>query len=110
MTVMVNRMRHSEVTNALLGIGGKEVTKDDCPVRYDIQMEDIRVNKENAEESYTNAYLSQVQYYLNRVIVKVVGLPKAIDMETFMVRPEDHGGSGRKTLKQLIMEDAMYIK
>ena len=87
MTVMVHRMRYSEVTNDLLGIGGKEVTKDEYPVTYDIQMEDIRVNKENAEERYTNTYLSQVQYYLNRVIVKVVGLPKAIDMEMFMVGP-----------------------
>ena len=37
-------------------------------------------------------------------------MPKEINMETFMVGPEDHGGSRRKTLKQLIMEDAMYIK
>ena len=64
----------------------------------------------DAEERYRNSYLSQVQYYLNRVIVKVVGLPKEIDMEKFLVGPEDHGGNGRKTLKQLIMEDATYIK
>ena len=73
-------------------------------------MEDIRFNKVDAEERYKNAYLSQVQYCLNRVIIKVVGLPKEIDMEKFMVGLEDHGGSGRKTLKQLIMEDATYIK
>ena len=110
MTVMVHRMRYSEVTNALFRIGGKEATKNEFTVMYDIQIEDIRVNKENAEERYTNAYLSQVKYYLNRVIFKVVGLPKKIDMETLMVGPEDHGGKGRKTLKQLIMEDATYIK
>ena len=44
------------------------------------------------------------------VIVKVVGLPKEIDMETYVVGPEDHGDSGRKTFKQLIMEDATYVK
>ena len=31
-------------------------------------------------------------------------------MEKHLVGPEDHGGHGRKTLKQLIMEDATYIK
>ena len=49
MTVMVHRMRYSKVTDILLEIGGREVTKDEFPVMYDIQMEDIRVNKENAE-------------------------------------------------------------
>ena len=73
-------------------------------------MKDIRLFKDDVEKRYRNAYLSQVQYYLNRVIVKVVGLPKEIDMEKYCVGPEDHGGHGTKTLKQLIMEDATYIK
>ena len=103
MTVMVHRMWYSEVTKALLESGRKEVTKHEFPVTYDIKMEEIRVNKEDSEERYKNAYLSQVHYYLNRVIVKVVGLPKEIDMENFMVGPEDNGGSGSKALKQLIM-------
>ena len=45
MTVMVHRMRYSEVTDALLGIVGKEVTKHEFPVTYDMQMEDIRVKR-----------------------------------------------------------------
>ena len=73
-------------------------------------MEDIGLRKDDVEERYRNAYLSQVQYYLSRVIVKVVGLPKEINMEKYPVGPEDHGGHGTKTLKKLIMEDATYIK
>ena len=62
------------------------------------------------EERYRNAYLTQVQYYMNRVIVKIVVLPKEINMDTFVVGPENHGGSGVRTIKQLIIEDATYIK
>ena len=91
MTVMVHRMLYSKVTKTLLEIRSKVVTKYEFPVMYDIQMEDIRVNNEDAEERYKNAYLSQVQYYLNRVIVKVVGLLREIDIEKFMVGPENHG-------------------
>ena len=107
---MVHRFSYVDVKKAKLECRIKEVSKHEIPVTYDIKMEYIRLIKEDAEKRYKNAYLSQVQYYLNRVIVKVVGLQKEIDMKKFLVGPEDHGGSGRKTLKQLIMEDATYIK
>ena len=47
MTVMVHRMWYSKVTKTLLEIRSKVVTKYEFPVMYDIQMEDIRVNKED---------------------------------------------------------------
>ena len=103
MMVLVNRQSYADVTKALLECDKKERSKKEYPVTYDVKMEDIRLRKDDVEERYRNAYLSQVQYYLNRVIVKVVGLPKGIDMEKYHVGPEDHGGHGRKTLKQLIM-------
>ena len=110
MTVMVHRMRYSEVIDAILEIGGREVTKGEFPVMNDIQMEVTRVNRENVEERFRNSYLSQLQYYMIRVIVKIEGLPKEIDMEMFVDGQENHGGSCRKTIKQLIMEDATYVK
>ena len=110
MTVLVHIMGYNEINDALLGSGGMEVSREEYPVTYNIQMEDIRVNNEGVEERCRNAYLPQVKYYMNRVIVKIVGLPKEINMDTFIVRPENHGGSGVKTIKQLIMKDVTYVK
>ena len=77
---------------------------------YYVQCEDIRVSSEGLEERYQNAYLLQVQYYLNRVIVKLVGIPKDIDIEKFKVAPERHGGKEYKMIKQLLMEETVYVK
>ena len=110
MAVTVHRMRYNKVTDAIIGIGERKVAKDEYPVTYDIHMEDVRLNRDNVEERFRNAYLSLVQYYMNRVIVKIVGLPKEINMDTFIVGPENHSGSREKTIKQLIMEDATYVK
>ena len=48
-------------------------------------------------------YVSQVQYYINQVWVKIVGLPREIEIDSYRVQPKDHGGSEKRTIKQLII-------
>ena len=76
MMVMVHRLGYNEMVDTLLVLGKAEVQKEEYPVTYNVQFEDIRVSSDGVEERYKNAYLSQVQYYLNRVIVKIVGFLK----------------------------------
>ena len=40
----------------------------------------------------------------------MVGMPRDIDAERLMVKPEDHGGVYQKTLKQMIIEDTYYFR
>ena len=110
MIVMVHRLGYNEMVETLLGLGKTAVQKEEYPVTYDVQCEDIRVSSKGVEERYHNAYLSQVQYYLNRVIVKLLGITKDINIEEFQVAPNRHGGKGYKIIKQLLMEETVYVK
>ena len=40
----------------------------------------------------------------------MIGLPREIDVDSFMVQSEDHGGSKEKTIKKLILEDTFHIR
>ena len=42
--------------------------------------------------------------------MKLVGIPKEMDIKEFMVEPGRHGGKEHKTIKQLIMEETVYVK
>ena len=42
--------------------------------------------------------------------MKLVGIQKEIDIEEFMVEPGRHGGKESKTIKQLFMEETVYVK
>ena len=96
--------------DTILGLQNRHVDRGDYPVTYDVQMKDTRVTGGNMEERFKNAYLSQIQYYLNQVWVKIVGVPADIDIGKIPVPPEVHGGTGEKTIKQLIMDETIYIK
>ena len=90
MMVMVHRLGYNDTVDTLLEIGRPEVQKEEYPTTYDVHCDNIRVSSDCVEERYQNAYLLQVQYYLNRVIVKLVGIPKEINIEEFTVAPERH--------------------
>ena len=110
MMVMVHRLGYNDTVDTLLGLERTVVQKEEYTVMYDVQCEYIRFISEGVEERYQNAYLSQVHYYLNRVIVKLVGIPKDINIEEFKVAPNRHGGKDYKTMKQFLMEDMVYVK
>ena len=73
-------------------------------------MEDLRIGGRDVEERFKNAYLLQIQYYLNRVWIKIVGVTGDIDLDKYVIEPRNHGGQEEGTIKQLIMEEATYIK
>ena len=81
MMVMVHRLVYNDTVDTLIGVVRTEVQKEEYPTTYDVHCEDIRVSSDGVEDRYQNEYLSQVQYYLNRVIVKQVGIPKEIDIK-----------------------------
>ena len=87
--------------DALLEMQREDIKKEDFPTTYDIEFEDIRIGGSDVEERFKNAYLSQIQYYLNRVWIKIVGIPGDIDLDKYVVDPSKHGGREEKTLKQL---------
>ena len=87
-----------------------EVRKEELPTTYDMELEDIQIGGRDVEERFKNAYLSQIQYYLNRVWIKIVGVPEDIDLDKYTIEPRKHGGREERTIKQLIMEEATYIK
>ena len=62
MMVMVHRLGYNNTVDALLGLERTVVQKEEYPVTYDVQCEDIRVSSKGVEERYQNAYLSQMQY------------------------------------------------
>jgi len=110
MVVMVHKHGYDQTITALLNMEKDKVNREEYPVTYDIQMEDIRVGGGDVEDRFKNAYLSQVQYYLNRVWIKIMGIPDEVDLEKYKVNPEIHGGEGDKSIRQLILEDVKYIK
>ena len=54
--------------------------------------------------------MSQIQYYLNRVWIKIVRVPGEIDLDKYVIDPKNHGRRKENTIKQLIMEEVTYIK
>ena len=110
MMVMVHRLGYNETVETLLEMGRTEVQKEEYPTTYYVHCADMRVSSYGVEDRYQNAYLSQVQYYSNRVIEKVIGIRKEINIEEFVVEPQRHGGKEIKTIKQLLIEETVYVK
>ena len=73
-------------------------------------MKDTRIGGRDVDERFKNAYLSQIQYYLNRFWIKIVGVTGDIDLGKYVIDPNNHGGREERTIKQLIMEEATYRK
>ena len=110
MVVMVNKVGYDQTVEALLEMQREEVRREDFLTTYNVELEDIRVGGKDIEERFKNSYLSQIQYYLNRVWIKIVGVTGEIVLEKYVINPKNHGGREEHTIKQLIMEEAMYIK
>ena len=110
MVVMVQRMGYDQTVEALFEMQQGPVGREEDPVTYDIQMEDIRVEGENSEDRFKNTYLSHIQYYLNQIWIKIVGIPEYVNLEKYLINTEVHGGNEERTIKQLIMEESTYIK
>ena len=107
---MINKVGYDQTVEALLDMQREEVQREDLPTTYDIELEEIRIGGKDTKERFKNAYLSQIQYYLNRVWIKIVGVPGDIDLKKYVIDSKNHGGREECTIKKLIMEEAMYIK
>ena len=110
MVIMVSNVKYDQTGEALLDMQREEVRKEEFPTTYNIELEDIRIGGRDVEEIFKNAYLSQIQYYLKRVWIKIVGVPGDINLDKYVIEPRNHGGQEDWTIKQLIMEEATYIK
>ena len=67
MVIMVSKVGYDRTVEALLEMQREEVRKEEFPTTYDIELEDIRIGGRDMEARLKSAYLSQIQYYLNRV-------------------------------------------
>ena len=92
MVVMVNKVGYDQTVEALLQMQKEEVRREDYPTTYDVELKDIRIGGKDTEERFKNAYLSQIQYYLNRVWTKIVGVPGDMDLGKYVIDPKNHGG------------------
>ena len=110
MVVIVHRQGYNNTVEELIRLNEEPAMKTLYPTTYDLQFEDIRIVKDEVKERFKNAYLSQVQYYFNLVWVKIVGLPRELEIDRHYVKSKYHGWNELKTIKQLIMEDTYYIK
>ena len=105
MVVIVKRQGYDQIVEEFMELNVEPVSKEAYQTTYDLNIKDIRIDQVNVKDKFKNACLSQVKYYLNWVWVKIVGLPREMEVDNYSVQPKDHGGSEKITIKQLIMED-----
>ena len=55
-------------------------------------MEDTIVSGNEVEGRFKNAFNAQVQYYIDRIWFKILGLPSGIGLAEYKIKPENNYG------------------
>ena len=60
--------------DVLIKLQSDGISRKQYTVIYGIKMTEIMIDGENVEERFRNSYQMQVQYFTNRVMIRIIGI------------------------------------